>query len=368
MIFRISRISNAPPIVGALALLLLAAMPHLAAGTLRPILILPIAAAIGATFVARSISFTAAFRDLIETGDGTRLAGLLPIAAVAATAIVPICALDPDYTLFQAPIGLPLIGGAALFGIGMQLANGCGSGTLCSAGDGSRRMWIALPCFCLGGVLGSLILPAALDLPSLPSFSLGEHLGPVAGLLATWAAILALGTLLLRGRRPPDPRPALLVGLLAAALFLVARQPWGITWGLTLWGARSLSAVGIDFTAARFWRWDGPAADLAATPFFAVPSLMDIGLLCGAILASALPGRSRHHPWPSLRGLIGAAIGGIVMGIGARLSSGCNIGAMIGGMASGSLHGFVWCFAVLPGCWLGVRLRPLVGLSTRAAP
>ena len=52
-----------------------------------------------------------------------------------------------------------------------------------------------------------------------------------------------------------------------------------------------------------------------------------------------------------------AALGGLLMGIGARLSFGCNIGAMVSGMASGSLHGFVWLAAVLPGCWLGLRLR-----------
>jgi len=51
------------------------------------------------------------------------------------------------------------------------------------------------------------------------------------------------------------------------------------------------------------------------------------------------------------------------MGLGGRLAFGCNIGAMVGGIASGSLHGFVWCFALLPGCGLGIRLRPRVGLG-----
>ena len=38
-----------------------------------------------------------------------------------------------------------------LFGVGMQLGNGCGSGTLYAAGGGSRRMWVVLPFFCAGG-------------------------------------------------------------------------------------------------------------------------------------------------------------------------------------------------------------------------
>jgi hypothetical protein len=51
------------------------------------------------------------------------------------------------------------------------------------------------------------------------------------------------------------------------------------------------------------------------------------------------------------------------MGFGARLSYGCNVGAFVGGVASGSLHGFAWAIAALPGCWLGIRMRPWFGLS-----
>ncbi len=51
------------------------------------------------------------------------------------------------------------------------------------------------------------------------------------------------------------------------------------------------------------------------------------------------------------------------MGWGARIGFGCNIGAFVGGVASGSLHGWVWFAAALPGCWIGIKLRPLFGLS-----
>ena len=43
-----------------------------------------------------------------------------------------------------APLGPSLLIGAFVFGIGMQLANGCGSGTLYTVGGGSGRMLIAL--------------------------------------------------------------------------------------------------------------------------------------------------------------------------------------------------------------------------------
>jgi hypothetical protein len=92
-------------------------------------------------------------------------------------------------------------------------------------------------------------------------------------------------------------------------------------------------------------------------------SLTDIGMILGATAASAWRGGFRRQNWPETRGLVAAAIGGLLMGFGARLSFGCNIGALVGGIASGSLHGFIWFFAVLPGCWLGIRLRPKFGLA-----
>ena len=69
---------------------------------------------------------------------------------------------------------------------------------------------------------------------------------------------------------------------------------------------------------------------------------------------------ARAYPWPVL---VVAGIGGLLMGWGARLGFGCNIGAIVGGVASGSLHGWVWFAAALPGCLIGIKLRPLFGLS-----
>ena len=76
--------------------------------------------------------------------------------------IVPVAALVPGFGGAIAPIGPSLVIGAFVFGIGMQLANGCGSGTLYTAGGGSGRMLIALALFIVGSVIGSLHLPAFL--------------------------------------------------------------------------------------------------------------------------------------------------------------------------------------------------------------
>jgi uncharacterized membrane protein YedE/YeeE len=336
-------------------------------GAWRSVALLLVAAALGGIFLATGFGYTGAFRAWITRRDGSGLAAGIVVAMVAAVVIVPVAALKPGYSGFEAPLGLPLIGGAMLFGAGMQWGNGCGSGTLYAAGGGSRRMWVVLPFFCLGGFLGSLMLPAAFALPAIPEIVFPQILGPWFGLVAT--LLLAGGLIVLvlgKGPRPDAGRlkAAALIGALAALAFLLSGQPWGVTTGLTLWGAKTAAALGLDVAHTGYWSWDGPKQALAGSILAQDSSLMDIGMILGATAAAARAGSFRAQAWPSAMGLLGAAIGGLLMGLGARLSFGCNIGAMVGGIASGSAHGFVWFFAVLPGCWLGIRLRPWFGLDS----
>src|SRR5206468_9753868 len=93
-------------------------------------------------------------------------------------------------------------------------------------------------------------------------------------------------------------------------------------------------------------------------------SLTDFGMILGAMAAAAFTHPYARAAWPPLPSLLAAAIGGLLMGWGARLGFGCNIGAFVGGVASGSLHGWVWFVAALGGCVIGIRLRPLFGLSS----
>ena len=92
-------------------------------------------------------------------------------------------------------------------------------------------------------------------------------------------------------------------------------------------------------------------------------SLTDFGMLFGAMAAAAATKPFAGTAWPPAEIARRRAIGGLLMGWGARLGFGCNIGAFVAGVASGSLHGWVWFVAALPGCLIGIRLRPLFGLS-----
>jgi uncharacterized membrane protein YedE/YeeE len=260
--------------------------------------------------------------------------------------------------------------GAFVFGIGMQLANACGSGTLYTAGGGSGRMLCALAFFVVGSVIGSVHLPAVMALGGIDPIVASATLGPWGGLAATWAtlAVAALAAVALARRRGaafvPSPRiafGAILIGLLCIAVFAAGHHPWSVTFGFTVWGAKIAMLLGADFSQAEFWQWAGPRRALADSILSDTSSLTDLGMILGALAAAALKPFARA-PWPPRKSLLAAAIGGLLMGYGARLGFGCNIGAFVGGVASGSLHGWVWFAAALAGCTLGIRLRPLFGL------
>src|SRR3954447_20384520 len=148
--------------------------------------------ALGAVFLKTEFSFTASWRRLIVRGQADGFLGGLLLIAIAAVAIVPVAALMPGFGGAVAPIGPSLMIGAFVFGIGMQLANGCGSGTLYTAGGGSGRMIIALALFIVGSVIGSLHLPAFLALGGVDPILASTYFGPWGGLAVTLASIAAV--------------------------------------------------------------------------------------------------------------------------------------------------------------------------------
>ena len=327
---------------------------------------------LGVAFLKAEFSYTASWRRFLTRGEAGGLLGGLIVIAVTALAVVPVAALAPKFGGAIAPLGPSLIVGAFVFGIGMQLANGCGSGTLYTVGGGSGRMLIALLFFCIGSVFGSLSLPSFLALGGIDPVLASDYLGPWGGLAATLASIaLAAGLIVLVARRRrAGYRPSrnyviggVAIGLLCVFVFAAGGHPWSVTFGYTVWGAKAASALGFDLSQAPFWQWAGPKHALERSVLSDTSSLTDFGMLFGAMAAAAAGKPFAAHAWPPLKSLIAAGVGGLLMGWGARLGFGCNIGAFVGGVASGSLHGWVWFAAALPGCLIGIRLRPLFGLS-----
>jgi uncharacterized membrane protein YedE/YeeE len=285
---------------------------------------------------------------------------------------VPVAALQPNFGGAIAPLGPSLIIGAFVFGIGMQLANGCGSGTLYTVGGGSGRMLVTLAFFVLGSVFGSLSLPSFLALGGIDPVLASDYLGPWGGLAATLASIALVAALIIavakkRGANFVPSRSYIIggiaIGVLCIAVFFAGRHPWSVTYGYTIWGAKIFAALGFDFSNAGFWQWPGNKQALASSVLSDTSSLTDFGMIFGAMATAAATKPFAANAWPPFKSLLAAAIGGLLCGWGARIGFGCNIGAFVGGVASGSLHGWVWFAACLPGCLIGIRLRPLFGLS-----
>jgi uncharacterized protein len=327
---------------------------------------------LGIAFLKAEFSYTASWRRFLTRGEAGGLIGGLIVIAICALAVVPVAALSKNFGGAIAPLGPSLLIGAFTFGIGMQLANGCGSGTLYTVGGGSGRMLIALLFFVIGSVFGSLSLPAFLALGGIDPILASDYLGPWGGLAATLASIAIAAALIaaVAKRRGENYRPSrnyviggIVIGLLCVAVFAAGGHPWSVTFGYTVWGAKIASALGYDFSHAAFWQWPGPKHALAESVLSDTSSLTDFGMLFGAMAAAAAAKPFATTAWPPVKSLLAAAVGGLLMGWGARLGFGCNIGAFVGGVASGSLHGWVWFAAALPGCLIGIRLRPLFGLS-----
>jgi hypothetical protein len=360
---------------------------HVASPSPRLAILFLIGLLCGVTLYHAAFGFTRAYRRLLFEREASGVKAQVVMLAVATMLFAPVLAagsvLGQPVAGADAPAGWQVAIGAFLFGVGMQLAGGCGSGTLYTVGGGSARMVFALVAFCAGGFWASLHMDAWQRLPDLGTVVLGEALG-WPGAVALQLGVLAVVYALLRKwERPAEPGPfaeprgwkrivtgpwpllagAVLLAVLNLATLAVAGHPWSITWAFTLWGAKVATALGWDPAASAFWSGEFQRFALAAPVLEDVTSVMDVGIVLGAFVAAALAGR--FSPTVRMRpgALVSAILGGLLMGYGARIAFGCNIGAFFSGVASTSLHGWIWIAAALPGTWIGARLRPRFGMS-----
>ena len=353
----------------------------------RQVLLLIVGAALGLTLYHAAFGFTSAWRVFINDRRGAGLRAQMVMLAVAVVLFFP--ALGAG-TLFGqpvvglvAPIGVSVVFGAFIFGIGMQLGGGCASGTLFTVGGGNARMLVTLLFFICGSLIATQHVDWWFALPAFPATSIVKSFGVVPALLLSLAvfAIIAAVTVRLEKSRHASleagvtsehqglrrflrgPWPlvwgAIGLALLNYATLALAGRPWGITSAFALWGAKAASGLGVDVGSWGFWQMPGNAKALAAPVWEDITSVMDIGIVLGALLAAGLAGRFAPSLKIPPRSLLAAVIGGLLLGYGSRLAYGCNIGAYFSGIASGSLHGWVWLAAAFIGNTVGVRLRPL---------
>jgi uncharacterized membrane protein YedE/YeeE len=347
--------------------------------------------ALGLVLYHALFGFTSAWRVFIANGRGAGLRAQMVMLAVAVLLFFPVLAHG---SLFGQPVrgeygavGTSVLVGAFLFGLGMQLGGGCASGTLYTAGGGNSRMLVTLVFFIAGSALGAWHLPWWSAQPNVGQISLISAWGWVAALLVSlagfaviWLVTIAVerrahGALLSgvttrrRGWRRflHGPWPliagAILLALGNFATLYLAGRPWGITSAFALWGSKILGGLGVDVASWGYWQPPARAQALRESVFADITSVMDFGIILGALLASALAGKFKPGWKVPPRSLLAAVIGGLMLGYGARLAYGCNIGAYFSGIASASVHGWLWLVAAFIGSVLGTYLRPWFGLS-----
>ena len=343
----------------------------------------------GVVLYHAAFGFTSAWRVFIADGRGEGLRAQMLLLALTSGVFFPLLAQGQAFgtTLNGSvqPVGVPVVIGAFMFGIGMQLGGGCASGTLFSVGGGSTRMIVTLAAFIAGSVLATAHTAFWATLPSFPATSLVKLYGPVAALAISLAAFGAsfIATVVVERRRfgrlmpvelpsrgarwlrGPWPLTAGAVGLMLVnvATLLLAGRPWGITSAFALWGAKIGRGLGVSIETWPYWSTPSQLAALDGSVFRDVASVMDGGIVVGALLAALLAGRFKPQWSVPLRSLAAAVIGGLLLGYGARVAYGCNIGAYFSGIASGSLHGWVWLPAAFAGNTIGTYLRPTFGLG-----
>ncbi|WP_244817719.1 YeeE/YedE family protein [Caballeronia sp. Lep1P3] len=381
---------NSTPLAIA-GLLILAGAWYLAqTASARQAALYVVGALLGIALYHAAFGFTSAWRVFIADGRGAGLRAQMLMLAVGVALFFPALAAGSLFgmpvTGLVSPAGTSVIVGAFIFGVGMQLGGGCASGTLYTVGGGSTRMIVTLAAFIAGSVIATAHMPFWTALPSLQPVSLVKSMGLAPALALNWIvfALIAALTVVIEKRRhgklvaahvqPAHTSPwlhgpwPLLAGALALAVLNFATlalsgRPWGVTSAFALWGAKAASAMGVDVANWPYWMSKPNAATLAAPISHDVTSVMDIGIVLGAMLAAALAGRYAPVWRVPMRSLAAAIVGGLMLGYGARLAYGCNIGAYFSGIVSGSLHGWLWLVAAFFGNVLGTRLRPLFGLE-----
>ena len=353
----------------------------------RHSLIFIIGLLLGLTLYHASFGFTGGWRNFIERSNSSALRAQLVMLAIAVLLFSNF--INAESLFYEthivgslAPANVSLIIGSFIFGLAMQFAGGCGSGTLFTVGGGNTKMFITLVFFVIGSLVGTYNFTFWIELPTLGNISLLDEFGVINSVIIQLIFIILLYLIFSHADKKKNnivdhsdifkssnfnlikgPWPLFLGALLLAILnFLmlnVAGHPWSITFAFGLWGAKIADFIGINVANWDFWNFQYPKGALRNSIFADHTSISNFGIILGALIASSLAGSFNNKSEIKPKIILAAIFGGFFMGFGARLAFGCNIGALFSGIASGSLHGWLWFLFAFVGSYFGVRLRRL---------
>lgn len=296
-------------------------------------------------------------------------------------------------------VSLATVLGGIIFGMGMMLAGGCGSGTLADFGEGQGRAFIAFIFFVIGSAPGfhALHLFRKTPLGKLGAkVYLPQYLGHFGALAFTVILLSALYALVLyyenRRKRegtymdthgdwedfekPLDTegkeskffsyetyhklfveRWSFTVGSLVLAfgaifVLVTTNKPWGVSTPLLTLNVAIFRKF-FDFPVEIYGKFiekvDKGLLNDGGT-------IRNIGLCFGSMLAFLLAGRFKIDLNFKFKDSLYFALGGFMLGFGSRFGEGCNVGAMYSAVSSFSLSGWVFLVSMCLGGVIGLKL------------
>lgn len=331
--------------------------------SIRQAVLFAVGIGMGAALAGARFGFTTGWRQLILHKDPKGVMGQLVLLALASAFSLTLLGQYSELTAALGPPSISLLIGAFVFGMTMQIADGCGSGTLYKAGLGIPLNMGILPLFALGSFLGSVQVGDWLTLGQIEPIGLVTKFGSLNALLITLVGLAIFGVAARlwvgKGRTWWDRKwllGALALAILAALNLIIAGQPWGVVYGFGLWAGKIVNATGLfDPATNAFWSQAGNAQRLNEMVLMDITSITNIGILGGALWISARASTD-SKPLTAKQWMIGL-IAGFLMGYSSRLAFGCNIGAMLSGISTGSVHGWIWVPLAFAGTIIGVRIR-----------
>lgn len=340
--------------------------------SIRQTLLFIVGIGLGAVLAGARFGFTTGWRHLIEQRDASGVFAQLFLLAIAAALSMPLLASFPtELSAALGPPSISLLVGALVFGGAMQIADGCGSGTLYKAGLGIPLNMAILPIFALGSFLGSVHLGWWLELGHVQPVGLVEEVGLSGALGLTYLGLIVLGLAAWWwSKTRPISRSllnknlllgAVLIAVLAVLILVIAGQPWGVVYGFGLWAAKIAQAGHVfDPALNAFWSQPVNATALEQSVFLDLTSITNIGILAGALWIFSRNKTGEAKKLTTQQWLVGI-IAGFLLGYSSRLAFGCNVGAMVSGISTGSIHGWIWVVMAFLGSLVGVRIRRFYG-------
>lgn len=294
---------------------------------------------------------------------------------------------------------LATIIGGLLFGFGMIVAGGCGSGTLSDFGEGEGRSLIAFIFFVISAAPGQWAR-TAFDTTALGKIGIRWHFpstfGYVGALLITLAIYFLLYIVVIKyeNRRKQEgtymdpkgdyeefekPIPgtesgtfynvyhklfierwsfekgALILAIGAIFVMVTQNKAWGLTTSLVDLGLKIWHLLGgqtPELLEAKF------GAQVSKSLLLHGGTIRNLGLFFGCAIAFLLAGRWRMNFKFNFKDGLWFAFGGLLLGFGSRFALGCNLGALYSSISNFSFSGWVFFLAMSAGAIIALKVLP----------